>query len=146
MVERPSWRDQLLPWLVVLAGGALGASARWCVSWAYDSSGVRLVWATLSVNLLGCLLMGVLVSYVLAHPARHPLWRPFLGVGFLGGFTTFSAFAADAVALIRDSSWILSAAYLVASVAGCLLAVWAGSAIGRSFYRAHQERRRRPSP
>jgi CrcB protein len=82
--------------------------------------------------------MGLLVAYVLAHPARHLLWRPFLGVGVLGGFTTFSAFAADAALLADQGAGTTSAAYVVATLAGGLLALWGGTSLGRSL------RRRRP--
>lgn len=118
---------------VAAAGGALGAMARYAVDLTADRLGVALPWATLAINIVGCLLMGVLVSYVLSHPARHGLWRPFLGVGVLGGFTTFSAFAVDTVLLVRDGSAAWAGAYLVASIAGSLLAVWAGFAAGRAL-------------
>ncbi|MGI9196943.1 MAG: fluoride efflux transporter FluC [Candidatus Nanopelagicales bacterium] len=119
----------------VAAGGAIGALARWGVDVAIEATGRHAAWATLSVNVAGCLLMGLLVSYVLSHPDRHGLWRPFLGIGVLGGFTTFSAFAVDTVALILGGSPAWALAYLVASVAGSLAAVWAGFAAGRALRR-----------
>ena len=123
---------------VAAAGGALGALARYAVDLTAEGRGWALPWATLAINVFGCLLMGALVSYVLAHPARHQLWRPFLGAGVLGGFTTFSAFAGDAVLLTDQGAWGVSAAYVVATLAGGLLALWAGYAMG------HALRRRRP--
>lgn len=125
--------------LAVAAGGALGATARYAIGLTIDGLGVALPWATLTVNLVGCLLMGVLVSYVLAHPGHHPLWRPFLGAGVLGGFTTFSAFAGDAVLLADEGAWAASAAYVVTTLAGGLLALWVGYEVG------HALRRRRPA-
>ena len=129
----PPEPPRLHAFAAVAAGGALGAMARWGVDLIGEAGGHPPVWATLFVNVLGCLLMGVLVSYVLSHPARHGLWRPFLGVGVLGGFTTFSAFAVDTVLLVRDGSAAWAGAYLVASIAGSLLAVWAGFAAGRAL-------------
>ena len=126
------------PVAVAAAGGALGAMARYAVDLAAEGLGYSLPWATLTINLVGCLLMGVLVSYVLAHPARHQLWRPFLGAGVLGGFTTFSAFAGDAVLLAGEGAWAANAAYVVATLVGGLIAVWAGYELG------HALRRRRP--
>ena len=117
----------------VAAGGALGAMARWGVDVGFAELDLSFAYATVCVNVVGCLLMGLLVSYVLSHPARHGLWRPFLGVGVLGGFTTFSAFAVDTVLLVRDGSAAWAGAYLVASIAGSLLAVWAGFAAGRAL-------------
>ena len=131
-------RDDARALIAVAVGGALGATARYAVDVAADRWGIALPWATLAVNVLGCALMGLLVAYVLAHPARHLLWRPFLGVGVLGGFTTFSAFAADAVLLADQGAGATSAAYVVATLAGGLLALWGGTLLGRSL------RRRRP--
>lgn len=112
--------------------------ARYAIDLMADRLGVALPWATLTINLVGSLLMGLLVSYVLTHPARHLLWRPFLGAGVLGGFTTFSAFAGDAVLLADAGAWPAGAAYVVATLAGGLLALWAGYEVG------HALRRRRP--
>ena len=124
---------------VAAAGGGLGALARYAVDLTADEFGFARPWATLAINVVGCLLMGVLVSYVLAHPARHQLWRPFLGAGVLGGFTTFSAFAGDAVLLADEGAWAASAAYVVTTLAGGLLALWVGYEVG------HALRRRRPA-
>ncbi len=123
---------------VAAVGGALGALARYAVDLTAEGLGFALPWATLAINVVGCLLMGVLVSYVLAHPSRHQLWRPFLGAGVLGGFTTFSAFAGDAVLLAGEGAWVVSAAYVVATLAGGLVALWVGYGLG------HALRRRRP--
>lgn len=77
--------------LVVAAGGALGSLARYAVSVAVPHDPTELPIATLLVNVVGCLLLGVLVG---GWPAAR--WgRPFLGTGVLGGFTTFSAFALE---------------------------------------------------
>lgn len=110
--------------------------ARYAIDLAADGAAIALPWATLAVNIAGCALMGALVSYVLADPARHPLWRPFLGVGLLGGFTTFSAFAADAVLLADAGAWAASATYVVATLAGGLLALWIGYATGHALRRS----------
>ena len=127
--------EQVRAVLVVALGGALGATARYGVDVAAEHFGVALPWATLAVNVLGCALMGLLVAYVLAHPARHPLWRPFLGIGVLGGFTTFSAFAADAVLLAEEGRGLASAAYVVATLIGGLLALWLGTTGGHALRR-----------
>jgi CrcB protein len=76
---------------LVCAGGALGVAARYALTAPLDvPRGSGVVWATLAINLLGSLLLGVLVG---ALGDRHPRWRAFLGTGVLGGFTTYSAFA-----------------------------------------------------
>lgn len=132
---RPDPRRDAPALVLAATGGAIGATARYAVEVAADRAGIALPWATLAVNLVGCALMGLLVSYVLAHPARHPLWRPFLGLGVLGGFTTFSAFAGDAVLLADAGAWVAGAAYVVAMLVGGLLALRLGYAAGRALRR-----------
>ncbi|MFZ9987684.1 MAG: fluoride efflux transporter FluC, partial [Candidatus Nanopelagicales bacterium] len=90
-------------------------------------------WATFVVNVVGCLLMGLLVATVLDRPerSRSLVWRPFLAVGVLGGFTTFSAFAGDAVQLVESGAAIASAAYIVGTLVITLAALRLGLALGR---------------
>ena len=139
MLGREGAHEQGRALLAAVAGGAIGATARYAIDLGAERLGIALPWATLSVNVVGCALMGLLVAHVLAHPSRHPLWRPFLGAGVLGGFTTFSAFAGDAVLLADEGAWATSAAYVVATLALGLLALWLGHVLG------HVMRRRRPA-
>lgn len=134
MLDRAEGRDEIRAFLAVAAGGALGATARYAVDVLAGEWGIAAPWATLVINVVGCALMGLLVAYVLAHPARHPLWRPFLAIGVLGGFTTFSAFAADAVLLADAGDIAASAAYVIASLGGGLLALWLGTRLGRALH------------
>lgn len=113
------------PWLLVMLGSAIGGGARlWLSTAVAQPLGTRFPWGTLVVNLLGCLLVGILGA-VLAPPGRmhdaQPL-RIFLVVGVLGGFTTFSAFALDALMLVQRGATGAAAVYVLASVLGCLLA------------------------
>lgn len=117
--------------IAVAAGGAIGAMARWLIERGTIGLLDAEPLATLLVNVIGCLLMGVLVARVLSGAVRWPLARPFLGAGVLGGFTTFSAYSADAVVLARDGSPIVAGAYLVGTLALCLAAVWVGGRLGR---------------
>ncbi len=111
----------------VALGGALGAVARYLVSLAVSSApGSGFPWATLTINLAGCLGIG----FAWAHWS-HSLWfndwgRAFLVVGVLGGFTTFSAFSFETLMLADAGRWGTAAAYVMASVVGCLLAAWLG--------------------
>ena len=110
--------------LFVMAGGAIGAGARYLV--------VQLVAApaaTLIVNLVGGLLMGVLAGALARDGQGGALWL-FLGVGVLGGFTTFSAFSLDAVTMIQRGAGIQAALYVLASVAGAMALFAAGLALG----------------
>jgi len=108
--------------LAVAVGGALGAGARWGVSELVPAAGA-FPWPTLLVNVSGSLLLGVLMVLVVDVYETHHLVRPFLGVGVLGGFTTFSTYALETRDLLALGEYALAAAYLIGSVVVCLLAV-----------------------
>ena len=120
-----------MPYLLAALGGVLGALARWGLGAALPSPG-GLPWATLLVNLTGCFLIGALHGR-LAHRSPEPAWvRPFLAVGVLGGYTTYSAFAVEVVDLVDDGALLVAAGYVLASVVGGVLAVALGAlAAGR---------------
>ena len=114
-----------MAYLLAAIGGAVGALARWAVSLAVPPV-AGWPWPTLLVNLTGCLLIGVLLAVL---PSRFPsaTWaRPLLGVGVLGGYTTWSTFAVEVVRLTEDGAWVLGAAYLVTSLVGGVAAVATG--------------------
>ncbi len=110
-------------------GGALGALARYGAEEAWPSSsatGSPWPWPTFLVNILGCLLLGLL----LGSPAgQDPLRRAFLGAGVLGGFTTFSTYAVQIDTLTSDGHGPTATSYAVVSVVLCLLAAHAGRRI-----------------
>ena len=116
-------------YLLVALGSGLGGAARLFVSTVVGrTAGTEFPWGTLAVNVLGCLLVGALGA--LFEPAsplhvRQDL-RVLLIVGVLGGFTTFSAFSLEALLLVQRGAPLAAAAYVVASIALCLLAA-AGS-------------------
>lgn len=117
---------------VIAAGGAAGATARHGaeVLWPVPAGGVP--WAVLGVNLLGCALIGVLMPLVAedGRPAR-PLVRPFLGVGVLGGFTTFSTYALGTVDLLEHGRPVPAVLYAAGTALGALLAVGAAARLTR---------------
>ncbi|HEY6739649.1 MAG TPA: CrcB family protein, partial [Actinopolymorphaceae bacterium] len=88
-------------------------------------------WATYAVNVTGCLLIGGLMAAIVELDLGHPLLRPFLGVGVLGGFTTFSTYALDILTLGRSGPALLALAYLVGTVCSALIAVVTGAAAVR---------------
>jgi CrcB protein len=111
---------------VVAAGGALGSAGRYLLSLA----GPGALWPTLAVNLVGAFALGV-VAGVLARRRASPLWRPFLGTGVLGGFTTFSAVAVEVVERVSAGRAPVAAGYVVVSLAGGVLLARAGVVAGR---------------
>ncbi|KQO06826.1 fluoride efflux transporter CrcB [Sphingomonas sp. Leaf242] len=116
----------MLPLLYVMVGGAVGSGARYLTGRAMLSLlGPDYPFGTLAVNLIGGLLMGVLVG-VLARNAASETWRLLLGVGVLGGFTTFSAFSLDVVTMIERGAIGVAFGYVLVSVIGSVAALFAG--------------------
>ncbi|MCE7079847.1 CrcB family protein [Streptomyces sp. ST2-7A] len=114
----------------VAAGGALGALARYGVSLSWPTPDEAFPSALLTVNILGSALLGVLAVTV-TDRAAHPLLRPFLGTGLLGGFTTFSVHAVDIERLIAGGRAAIGLGYAAANLVGALLAVWAAAVLTR---------------
>lgn len=119
----------------VAAGGVLGAEARYGIGVAWPHPPTAFPWPTLLVNSSGCLLIGVLMVVITERARTHPLVRPFLGVGVLGGYTTFSTFAVDVVTLARVGHPVAAGAYLVATPLAALVAVAAGVRGARAVLR-----------
>ncbi|NYH41273.1 CrcB protein [Micromonospora jinlongensis] len=119
----------------IAAGGVLGALARAGLQHAAPHPPTGFPWATFAINTSGCLLIGVLMA-VLGHlGGGHPLARPFFGVGVLGGFTTFSAYAVDIQQALVAGAPGTALAYLAATLLGALVAVGLGDAVTASLLR-----------
>lgn len=114
--------------LLVALGGAVGSLARYGVGVAAARMfGLGFPWATLAVNVVGGLAMGLLAARV---GPEHEHLRLLLGVGALGGFTTFSAFSLETVRLMEHQPG-LAALYVAASLILSAGACWAGLTLGR---------------
>jgi fluoride exporter len=117
---------------VVAVGGALGSAARYGVSLVLPPDPASgLPWATLTVNAVGCLLIGVLTVVVTEARTAHRLTRPFLGVGFLGGFTTFSTWAVEVRGMLVGGRALVGVGYLALTLAVAFAAVAVGLAGAR---------------
>lgn len=111
--------------LMVALGGAVGAVTRFLLGLGMASL-VPGPWPTLVVNLLGSLAIGLIIGS-LAGTDWFESWGRFLLVtGLLGGFTTYSAFAMDAVILIGEGRWWSAGIYVITTAAGCVVAAWLG--------------------
>jgi CrcB protein len=123
-------------WPVLMAistGGATGASARYAASVLWPAADGAFPWAVFWVNVLGCGLIGVLMALVSEHGrSAHPLVRPFLGVGVLGGFTTFSTYALDFSRLLEREEAGTAMAYAAGTLVTALGAVWAAASVTRA--------------
>jgi CrcB protein len=119
--------------LLASAGGAIGAGARYLVGiLSAGWLGLAFPWGTLFVNVLGSFLMGVVVEAVALRCGGSAELRTFLATGILGGFTTFSAFSLEVVALAERKLPGLAVVYVFASVVLSVAALVAGTALARS--------------
>lgn len=116
---------------VVAVGGAIGAVARYGASLVWPTEAGHFPTTTLVVNAAGCAVIGVFMVVLAEAWPAHRLVRPFFGTGVLGGFTTFSTYAVDIRRLIGDGRPGTGLAYLLATAAAALLAVWAAAALTR---------------
>jgi CrcB protein len=130
--------------LVVAAGGALGSIARWGVGRVLPWSGDRFPWATFLENVSGALALGVLMVLLLDvwPPSRYA--RPFLGVGVLGGYTTFSTYALESRDLLAGGRPGMAMTYLGVSLLAGLVAVWLGGSSVRFVARLGSNRNEGP--
>lgn len=120
---------------VVAVGGALGSLGRYAVAELVPHGRGEFPWSTLLVNVVGSFLLGVLTVLALSAWSRRPLAQPFLGVGVLGGFTTFSAYSLELRDLLADGRPLLALAYAVATLAAGL----AAAALGLSLTAAARQ-------
>jgi fluoride exporter len=116
----------------VAAGGALGAVSRYGFNAGIlRAFGDNFPWGILLVNVLGCFLMGLASAYMIEKMPVHDGLKIFITTGFLGGFTTFSAFAYDTMKLIQAGQSSSALFYVAASVLLSIVAVFAGFALSR---------------
>ncbi len=120
--------------LLVGLGGAAGSMLRYTVSHIFTAhlSRVPAIAATFTVNLLGCLLIGMLFGLTERYGWLTPQMRVLLMSGFCGGFTTFSAFALENVAMFQSGNYTAAISYTLASVVFCTAAVFAGIALAKA--------------
>ena len=123
----------MFPFLLVGAGGAIGAMARF----GFATMFTRL-WplgfplATLLINIIGSAAMGMVMGLLAKFtPSWSEPARLFLAVGILGGFTTFSAFSLETIALIERGEWLMGGLYVLLSVALCLIGLYLGLLLTR---------------
>ena len=112
-------------------GGAVGALVRWALEALFPAPTGGFPTTTFVVNVVGCLLMGLLVVLVTEAREAHPMVRPFLGVGVLGGFTTFSSYAVEAHQLLDRGHLGTGLLYLAVTVVVALPAVLVGLGVTR---------------
>lgn len=116
---------------VIAAGGAVGSAGRYGLSVLWPASADGIPWATLATNVIGCLMLGWLMFFVSDVWPQRRYVRPFVGVGVLGGFTTFSTQALETRHLLVEGRGGLALGYVAATLVLALAAVVAGALFGR---------------
>jgi CrcB protein len=123
-----------MAFFIVFLGGGVGAALRHGVNLAAARLlGTSFPWGTLTVNVVGSLVMGLMAAWFAfeGSPSQH--WRLFLTTGILGGFTTFSTFSLDTALLYERGELGVAALYVVVSVAAGLAGLFGGLALVRSI-------------
>ena len=124
----------MLQLLVIGCGGAVGALMRYGLGLRITLlTGSAFPWGTLFVNIFGCFLAGLLLTLFVTRIPLSDLLRNGLQIGLLGGFTTFSAFSIDTIALFDQGLWLRGLLYIVTSVIVSLLGAYLGMSVGRNF-------------
>ncbi|MCW0214807.1 MAG: fluoride efflux transporter CrcB [Pseudonocardia sp.] len=120
----------------VSVGGVLGALARWAVGLTLPAAPGTFPLGTFGINVLGGFLIGALLVTLTELRTPHPLLRPFLATGILGGFTTFSTYSVDAQHLIAAGHVGTAFGYLAGTLAAAVAATWAGIGLARAIGRS----------
>ena len=124
-------RRQMETFLIIGVGAVLGANLRYWVSiWAAQHFGVPFPWGTLIINFTGSCLLAVFLAYAAKHTSLDPRYRLLIATGFCGGYTTFSTYANDSVALSRAGDWVGALGNILGSNLLCLAGVVIGLIIG----------------
>jgi fluoride exporter len=120
-------------WMLVALGGALGSVARYkMMGWVTQRTNLLFPYGTFAVNIAGSFAVGLLAGWLAHNTLQNgQAVRTFLVVGFLGGFTTFSAFSLDTVTLIERGQWGITGLYIALSVILCIAGTFAGFAVMR---------------
>ena len=116
---------------MIALGGGLGSLARYGLEEVVPARPNGFPVGTFAINVSGSFALGVLMVYVLEVWSPRRYLRPFLAVGFLGGYTTFSTFTAEIRGLLARSAWFVADSYAVDSLLAGLAAIWIGVVLGR---------------
>jgi CrcB protein len=124
----------MITYLIVFLGAGIGGMMRHGVNVAVTRTlGTGFPYGIMAINIIGCLVMGLVAGYFTFRGQASQDWRLFLTTGILGGFTTFSAFSLDAALLYERGELGLMAVYVLGSVILSLAAVFAGLWVVRQF-------------
>jgi CrcB protein len=117
--------------LVIGLGGAVGANIRyWLGGWAQSKWGADFPWSTFFINVSGSLVIGLFLGLLFALNWNRG-WQLFIAVGLLGGYTTYSSFAYEAVQLLTTGQYLRALLYIEGTALSAVLAAWVGVVVSR---------------
>lgn len=121
-----------MQFVAVAAGAVLGANLRFVIGiWAADHWPADFPYGTFVVNLSGAFAIGVVLAFLSERLDVSPLWRLFFVTGFLGGYTTFSSYAWEALTLAEQGAWLRAGVYVLGSNLLGFVGVWLGATLAR---------------
>jgi CrcB protein len=119
---------------MIALGGAMGALARYQLTVAIQGRiPAAFPWGTFIVNVTGCFVMGVVTTLLTDRLVVHPNWRFLIPIGFIGAYTTFSAFEMETFLAMTDGAWLIGAMNVIGSVAAGYFALWLGVVLTRAI-------------
>ncbi len=122
----------MMRYAMIALGGALGSIARFEVAVRIQARvPAGFPWGTFVVNISGCLVMGIVMTFLTERLVVNPQWRFLVPIGFIGAYTTFSTFELEAFRANAEGAWLVGGSYMVGSVIVGYLALWAGVVLGR---------------
>ena len=125
-----------MEYLWVGVGGFAGANVRYVLgAWIGNRFGAGFPYGTLLINVTGSLLIGVILTLLTEQLIVDPLWRRLLIIGFLGGYTTFSSYSYEALALVEQGNWSRALSYILGTNILSLLACYMGIIMARTIER-----------
>jgi fluoride exporter len=126
--------NQMTKYFMVGLGGALGSILRfWISGHVGNRMGGRFPYGTFLVNCTGCFLIGLVVTLLVQRSHDSPNWRYLIPIGFIGGYTTFSAFELETFGAFHDGELLIAGLNVVLSVVVGFVSVWLGVITGRSI-------------
>jgi CrcB protein len=120
--------------IIVFIGGGIGTAARYLVSgWVYQLAGSSFPYGTFVENVVGCFLIGLSMAALDERFLLNPTLRIFLTIGILGGFTTFSTFSYETIAMLKDAEYFTAFVNVGSTLITCLGATYLGMVTGKLF-------------
>ena len=112
--------------ILIFIGGGLGSVTRYGLG-AYIAKQVNSIfpWGTLTINIAASFILGLLAGFIFQRSGNYETQRLLIGIGFCGGFSTFSTFSLELFEMIRNGNAMMAILYIVASVFATLIAFWA---------------------